>query len=105
MWGISLRNNSLSPRRPIASRSGTDLDGPAGIRIGADSHAFRVAEGSGLATARLAEEVDITLSYEINSALRLTGGWSHVWGRRGLAEIGRDPGHYTFTYLMTSVVF
>ncbi len=79
------------------------LDGPAGIRIGADFHAFRAAEG--LATARLAEEVDITLSYEINSALRLTGGWSHVWGRRGLAEIGRDPGRYTFTYLMTSVVF
>ena len=81
------------------------LDGPIGIRIGADLHAFRVAEGSGLATARLAEELDITLSYEINSALRLTGGWSHVWGRRGLAEIGRDAGHYTFTYLMTSVVF
>ncbi len=80
-------------------------DGPAGTRIGADFHAFRVAEGSGLATARLAEEVDITLSYQINSALRLTGGWSHVWGRRGLAEIGRDAGHYTFTYLMTSVVF
>ena len=36
---------------------------------------------------------------------RLTGGWSHVWGRRGLAEIDRDAGHYTFTYLMTSVVF
>ena len=81
------------------------LHGPAGIRIGADFHAFRVAEGSGLTTARLAEEVDITLSYDINSALTLTGGWSHVWGRRGLAEIGRDAGHYTFTYLMTSVVF
>ncbi len=81
------------------------LDGPAGIRIGADFHAFRVAEGSGLGTPRLAEEVDVTLSYDINSALRLTGGWSYVWGRRGLAEIGRDAGHYTVTYLMTSVVF
>ena len=81
------------------------LDAPAGMRIGADFHAFRMAEGSGLATARLAEEVDITLSYQINSALRLTGGWSYVWGHRGLAEIGRDAGRYTFTYLMTSVVF
>ncbi len=81
------------------------LDGPAGTRIGADFHAFRVAEGSGLATARLAEEVDITLASGSDSALRLTGGLSYVWGRRGLAEIGRDAGHYTFTYLMTSVVF
>ena len=41
---------------------------------------------------------------EANSALRLTVGLSYVWGRRCLAEIGRDPGRYTFTYLMTSVV-
>jgi len=81
------------------------LDGPDGTRIGADFHAFRAAERSGLATARLAEEVDITLSYETNSALRLTGGLSYVWGRLGLTEIGRDAGHYTFSYLMTSVVF
>ena len=81
------------------------LDGPAGTSIGADLHAFRLAEGNGLGTARLAKEVDVTLAYGSNSALRLTGGLSHVWGRRGLAEIGRDAGHYTFTYLMTSVVF
>ena len=81
------------------------LDAPAGMSIGADFHAFRVAEGSGLGTARLAEEVDITLSYDVNSALKLTGGLSYVWGRRGLADIGRDEGHYTFTYVMTSVVF
>ncbi len=81
------------------------LDAPAGTRVGADFHAFRVAEGSGLGTARLAEEVDVTLAYDANSALRLTVGWSYVWGRPGLAEIGRDAGRYTFTYLMTSVVF
>jgi hypothetical protein len=81
------------------------LDAPAGTTIGADFHAFRVAEGSGLGTARLAEEVDVTLAHQANSALRLTAGLSYVWGRRGLAEIGRDTGHYTFTYLMTSVVF
>ena len=81
------------------------LDAPARTSIGADFHVFRMAEASGLETPRLAEELDVTLSYEVNSALRLTGGWSYVWGRRGMAEIGRDTGHYTFTYLMTSVVF
>ncbi len=81
------------------------LDGPAGMSIRADLHAFRLAEGSGLETGRLAEELDVTLAHGINSALQLTGGLSYVWGRRGLAEIGRDAGHYTFTYLMTSVVF
>ncbi|MCH7563639.1 MAG: alginate export family protein [Gemmatimonadetes bacterium] len=81
------------------------FDGPAGMSIGADLHAFRLAEGSGLETGRLAEELDITLAHGINDALRMTGGLSYVWGRRGLAEIGRDAGRYTFTYLMTSVVF
>ena len=82
-----------------------NLDGPGGTSIGVDLHGFRLAEGNGLGTARLAEEVDVTLAYGSDSALRLTGGLSYVWGRRGLAEIGRDAGHYTFTYLMTSVVF
>ena len=45
------------------------------------------------------------LAHYANSALRPTLGLSYVWGRRGLAEIGRDAGHYSFTYLMTSVVF
>jgi hypothetical protein len=81
------------------------LDGPAGTSIGADFHAFRAAAGSGLATARLAEELDLTLAFDANSVLRLTVGMSYVWGRRGLAEIGRDAGHYTFTYLMVSAVF
>ena len=82
-----------------------NLEALAGTSIGAEFHTFRLAEGSGLGTSRLAEEIDVTLTHEANSALRLTAGLSYVWGRRGLAEIGRDAGHYTFTYLMTSVVF
>ncbi|MCH7858028.1 MAG: hypothetical protein IIB37_14860 [Gemmatimonadetes bacterium] len=82
-----------------------NLDGPAGTSIAAAFHAFRAAEGSGLVTARLAEEVDVPLAFDANSAMRLTVGLSYVWGHRGLAEIGRDAGHYTFNYLMASVVF
>ena len=81
------------------------LDGPAGTSIAADVHAFRMVEAKGLGTARLAEEVDVTVGYGVNSSLRLTAGFSYVWGHLGLAEIGRDTGRYTFTYLMTSVVF
>jgi len=81
------------------------VPGPAGASIGVDFHAFRIAEAGGLETARLAEEVDVTLGYAANSSLRLTGGFSQVWGRDGLAEIGRGTGRHTFTYMMTSVVF
>ena len=79
--------------------------GPAGSSIGVDLHAFRLAEARDLATARLAEELDVTLAYGVNSSMRLTAGFSQVWGRVGLTEIGRDTGRHTFTYLMTSVVF
>ncbi|MCH7530259.1 MAG: alginate export family protein [Gemmatimonadetes bacterium] len=81
------------------------LAGPAGTSIGVDLHAFRLAEAKGLGTARFAEEVDVTLGYGVNSSLRLTAGFSHVWERLGLGEIGRNAGRHTFTYLMTSVVF
>ena len=81
------------------------LAGPAGTSIGVDLHAFRLAEAEELGTARLAEEVDVTVAYRVNSSLRMTGGFSYVRGRSGLAEIGRDSGRHTFTYLMTSVVF
>ena len=79
--------------------------GPAGSSIGVDLHAFRLAEARDLASARLAEELDVTLAYGVNSSMRLTAGFSHVWGRIGLTEIGRGTGRQTFTYLMTSVVF
>ena len=81
------------------------LAGPAGTSVGVDLHAFRLADAKELGTARLAEEIDVTLGYGVNSSLRLTAGFSQVWGRLGLAEIGRDTGRHTFTYLMTSVVF
>jgi hypothetical protein len=82
-----------------------NISGPGATVLGIDLHAFRLVESEGLAAARLAEELDVTVVYRLGSATRVTAGVSHVWGRAGLAAIGRATGRRTFTYLMTAISF
>lgn len=74
-------------------------------KVGVDLHSFRAAEVGDLASGHFADEADLTVSYQFSRQLSVVGGFSHVFGRDALAEIGRLQTNQTFTYVMTSVRF
>ncbi len=81
-----------------ALKSGVNLGGNA--RIAAEFHSFRVAQDQDLTTARLAEELDLTLSYQLGNNMKLWGGYAGVFVQDGLGEIGRLTENVNWFYLM-----
>lgn len=75
------------------------------VRLGADLHAFRVAEPGGGVDGRLGEELDLTVGWEYAPGVTLQGGFSYVVGGEGLEELGRLTGDMVFSYLMLSASF
>ena len=74
-------------------------------RVGLDLHHFRVAEDAGLESGHLANETDLTLSYDLGSGARLTGGFSWVAEGDALAPVRGIGEDVTFGYLMLDVPF
>lgn len=68
-------------------------------------HEFRLADGGGLSTTRLGEEIDLTATRRYGGALRVEAGFSYVVRGDGFAEIGRPTGHVAGGYLMLDATF
>jgi hypothetical protein len=77
----------------------------APLTVAIDVHSFRVARSAGLRTGHLAEELDITATYGVGNHLRAVGGFSLLFAREGLAEIGRFDHDATWMYAMLDASF
>ena len=83
------------------------LSASAGERVslGADFHAFRVAESGGGVDARLGEELDLTATYRYADGLTGQGGFSYVIQGPGLADLERLEEDMIFFYVMVDARF
>lgn len=70
-----------------------------------DLHHFRVAEDRDLGSARLGEEIDLTLGRTLASGARLSGGLAWVGSGDALAELRNIEEDVLFGYVMLDVVF
>ncbi|HEX9582049.1 MAG TPA: alginate export family protein [Gemmatimonadales bacterium] len=70
------------------------------VRIGLDGHAFLVAEGGGLASRRLGEEVDLTARFRYSANLTAEIGGAWVADGPVLRSLGRLTGDLHFLYVM-----
>ncbi|MDA0748768.1 MAG: alginate export family protein [bacterium] len=75
------------------------------VSLLADAHLFLLAEKGGLASGRLAEEVDLTLRYKYSANVTLVGGVSYVIAEDAIKAIGRLSDHLGWGYVMMDVAF
>lgn len=73
--------------------------------LGADMHSFRLAQRGELASGRLAEELDLTVRYRHSPHVTVTGGFSQVFAKDALVEIGRLSRDMTWGYVMLDAAF
>ncbi|MDP6017363.1 MAG: alginate export family protein [Candidatus Latescibacteria bacterium] len=76
-----------------------------GLTAALDVHSFSLADDTGVSTAHLGEEVDLTVGWDYRGVARFTGGASYVLAADGFADIGRLADDALFLYLMTDVRF
>lgn len=69
------------------------------------AHHFRVAESDGLESARLGEELDLTLRHVWSDRLTVSGGLSYVLEGDALAPVRGIDENLTFGYLMLDFGF
>ncbi len=75
------------------------------VGIDADLHAFRFAEQRRLSSARVGEELDLTLRWTVRPGLGFTGGYTRVFHAAGLSAINRLTEDMDFAYAMLNVAF
>ncbi len=76
-----------------------------GTTLSADLHSFRTTQEGDLSTRSLADELDLTLTHRLTSALTVTGGYSFVDARDGMKELGRLEENAHWAYLMLNAAF
>ena len=76
-----------------------------GLTAAFDAHTFLLAQDTGVSTAHLGEEIDVTIGCDYRGAARFTAGLSYVLAADGFADIGRVAGDALFVYVMTDVRF
>ncbi len=79
------------------------LDPSTSLKV--DLHNFRTAEQGDLSTRSLAQEVDLTLTHRLSTALTVTGGYSFVQASDGIKELERLSENAHWVYLMLNTVF
>jgi len=76
-----------------------------GLGLGVDLHSFRLAEKRALGSARLGEELDVTVSYKYSKQATIVFGGAYVFQKDALGAIGRLSDDMKWAYVMTNVVF
>lgn len=79
------------------------LSPKTGLKV--DLHNFQSAKEGNLSTQSLANEVDLTLTYQLSSALTVMGGYSYVQAKDGIKELERLSENAQWAYLMLSAAF
>jgi len=80
-----------------------DLSTKTGLKV--DFHNLRSAQEGGLSTQALANELDLTLTHRLSSALTAVGGYSYVQAKDGIKELGRLSENAHWVYLMLNAAF
>jgi len=70
-----------------------------------DYHHFRVAEGGGLESGRLGEEIDVTLRQRYGPRMMITAGFSYVFDQDALRLVRGIGEDVSFGYLMIDLTF
>ena len=76
-----------------------------GLTLAADGHAFFLARKGSQGSRRLAEEIDLTLTYAYSANVKVTAGVSYVSAHDALLALGRLTKDLRFGYLMADVRF
>ncbi len=79
------------------------LSPKTGLKV--DFHNFRSAQEGELSTQSLANELDLTLTYRLSSALTVMSGYSYVQAKDGIKELGRLSENAQWVYLMLNAAF
>jgi hypothetical protein len=79
------------------------LSPKTGLKV--DLHNFRSAQKGELSTQSLANELDLTLTYQLSSALTVMSGYSFVQAKDGIKELGRLSENAHWVYLMLNAGF
>jgi hypothetical protein len=74
-----------------------------GLKV--DLHHFRSAEEGGLSSRSLANELDLTLTHRLSTALTVMSGYSYVQADDGIKELGRLSENAQWVYLMLNAAF
>lgn len=81
------------------------IDAGKGVAVGVDVHHFRLAKKRQLDSARLGEEIDLTVTWKYSKQATIVLGGSYVFQKPALAAIGRLADDLTWAYVMTDVAF
>jgi hypothetical protein len=73
--------------------------------VGADMHSFRLAQRGESPSDHLAEELDLTVRYRYSPHLMVTSGFSWVFAKDALGDIGRLSRDMTWGYVMLDAAF
>ncbi len=84
-----------------------------GLTLGFDLHSFRLAKKRALSSARLGEELDVTLSFKYSKQATFVVGGSYVIAKDALGIVGRtridsrtgEAEDVKWAYIMTNVAF
>ncbi len=79
------------------------LSPKAGLKV--DLHNFQAAQEGDLSTQSLANEVDLTLTYQFSRALTVMSGYSYVQAKDGIKELGRLSDNAQWIYVMLNAAF
>ena len=89
----------------FAIKASVPLDGEEQIRLAADGHVFFLAQKGDLESGHLADEIDLTLSYQYSENVTFVAGYTFAIARDAIKALGRLNEDMHWTYVMSNVSF
>ena len=89
----------------FAIKASVPLDEEGRIRLAADGHVFFLAQKGDLESGHLADEIDLTLSYQYSENVTFAAGYTFALARDALKALGRLNEDMHWAYVMSNVSF
>ena len=89
----------------FAIKASVPLDEEGRIRLAADGHVFFLAQKGDLESGHLADEIDLTLSYQYSENVTFVAGYTFALARDALKALGRLNEDMHWAYVMSNVSF
>ena len=89
----------------FAIKASVPLDEEGQIRLAADGHVFFLAQKGDLESGHLADEIDLTLSYQYSENVTFAAGYTFAIARDAIKALGRLNEDMHFAYVMSNVSF
>ena len=75
------------------------------MRLAADGHVFFLAQKGTMESGHLADEIDLTLSYQYSENVTFVAGYTFAMARDAIKALGRLNEDMHFAYVMSNVSF